>query len=78
MVIEKKHQTRETGYYGSGPLIDRRRYNNTSSYPQVNPTIITTANICGTSSAQISQLGDSRPPARSVPPYSNILMESNT
>ncbi|XP_005186818.1 rab-like protein 3 isoform X2 [Musca domestica] len=40
-VIEKKQQTRDTGFYGSG-ITDRRRYNTTSTMPY-NMTNITTA-----------------------------------
>ncbi|KAM7350112.1 rab-like protein 3 isoform 2-T2 [Cochliomyia hominivorax] len=78
MVIEKKQQTRETGFYGSGSLIDRRRYNTTSSSPQGSPTLISTSNICGSSSGFNSPINDSTPTTRAVPAYGNILMDSNT
>ncbi|XP_065363603.1 rab-like protein 3 isoform X2 [Calliphora vicina] len=78
MVIEKKQQTRDQGFYSSGSLTDRRRYNTASSSPQGSPTIISTANICGSGSLHSPPIGDTRPPARSMPAYGNILMDSNS
>ncbi|XP_037810335.1 rab-like protein 3 isoform X1 [Lucilia sericata] len=79
MVIEKKQQTRETGFYSSGSLTDRRRYNTaSSSSPQGSPTIIATANICGSGSNYSSPVGDIRPTAKMQPAYGNVLMDSNS
>ncbi|XP_061393269.1 rab-like protein 3 [Musca vetustissima] len=60
-VIEKKQQTRDTGFYGSG-ITDRRRYNTASTMPYNMTNITTAGNATKTNSP--TQTG-------------NILMEPN-
>lgn len=63
MVIEKKQQTRDTGYYSCGSLIDRRRYNTASSSPPLaNASNNPNTNVTGqTGSTQSSPTWETRP-----------------
>ncbi|XP_073829101.1 rab-like protein 3 isoform X2 [Musca autumnalis] len=63
-VIEKKQQTRDTGFYGSG-ITDRRRYNTASTIPYNMTNINQAANA----------LKPNSPTAQT--PVGNILMEPN-
>lgn len=82
-VIEKKQQTREAGYYCSGSVIDRRRYNTGSTSPHGSPTITTTtttsSTVSGGGNSQTSPLLETKqPPVRSATSFGNILMEPNS
>ncbi|XP_075155544.1 rab-like protein 3 isoform X2 [Haematobia irritans] len=64
-VIEKKQETRDTGFYGSGASTDRRRYNTVTSGPHnTNNAGSIPNNMRTPSSPQQNQIG-------------NILMEPN-
>lgn len=77
MVIEKKQQTRDTGYYSCGSLIDRRRYNMPSSLPS-QPVSLNNPVTSHTGSAQVSSTWETRPLIKTGPSYGNVLIDSNT
>lgn len=74
MVIEKKQQTRDTGYYSCGSLIDRRRYNTASSSPP-RPVASNNPNTNVTSqtvNAQNPPTWETRPLIRTGSSYGNV------
>lgn len=78
-VIEKKEQPRDSGYYGTGSITDRRRYNTTTNAAATTYTNLmshnpfsTTAGIDATKCAMSTQQQQ-----RSPTTLGNILMEPN-